>query len=54
MVQSDNKPSGPDLTQGIPSGDLGEGGVLTGQVGSDAVLLLRNGGKVCAIAAHCT
>lgn len=54
MVQSDDKPSGPDLTQGIPSGDLGEGSVLTGQVGSDAVLLLRNGGKVCAIAAHCT
>lgn len=54
MVQSDDKPSGPDLTQGIPSSDLGEGSVLTGQVGSDAVLLLRNGGKVCAIAAHCT
>jgi NADPH-dependent 2,4-dienoyl-CoA reductase/sulfur reductase-like enzyme/nitrite reductase/ring-hydroxylating ferredoxin subunit len=54
MVQSDDNPSGPDLTQGIRSGDLGEGGVLTGHVGSDAVLLLRNGGKVCAIAAHCT
>jgi apoptosis-inducing factor 3 len=54
MVQSDDKPRGPDLTQGIPSGDLGEGRGLTGHVGSDAVLLLRNGGKVCAIAAHCT
>jgi NADPH-dependent 2,4-dienoyl-CoA reductase/sulfur reductase-like enzyme/nitrite reductase/ring-hydroxylating ferredoxin subunit len=54
LVQSDDMPSGPDLTQGIPSGDLGEGSVLTGHVGSDAVLLLRNGGKVCAIAAHCT
>jgi NADPH-dependent 2,4-dienoyl-CoA reductase/sulfur reductase-like enzyme/nitrite reductase/ring-hydroxylating ferredoxin subunit len=54
MAQSDDKPSGPDLTQGIPSADLAEGGMLTGHVGSNAVLLVRHGDKVSAIAAHCT
>jgi NADPH-dependent 2,4-dienoyl-CoA reductase/sulfur reductase-like enzyme/nitrite reductase/ring-hydroxylating ferredoxin subunit len=54
MAQSDDKPSGPDLTQGVPATDLAEGGMLTGHVGSDAVLLVRQGGKVSAIAAHCT
>ncbi|MEJ2375817.1 MAG: FAD-dependent oxidoreductase [Pseudolabrys sp.] len=54
MVQSNDKPSGPDLTQGIPSSDLGERSVLTGHARSDAVLLVRSGGKVSAIGAHCT
>ena len=55
MAQDENqKPSGPDLAQGIPASDLKEGGMLTGLVGGDEVLLVRHGGKVSAVAAHCT
>jgi NADPH-dependent 2,4-dienoyl-CoA reductase/sulfur reductase-like enzyme/nitrite reductase/ring-hydroxylating ferredoxin subunit len=54
MADSDKKPSGPDLTQGIPGSDLKEGAMLTGRVGDEEVLLVRRGGAVCAIAAHCT
>ncbi|MGH6664868.1 MAG: FAD-dependent oxidoreductase [Pseudolabrys sp.] len=54
MAQDDKKPSGPDLAQGIPATDLGDGAMLTGHVGDDEVLLVRRGGKVSALAAHCT
>lgn len=54
MAQDDKKPGGPDLTLGIPSTDLADGAMLTGHVGDDEVLLVRHGGKVSAIAAHCT
>ena len=45
---------GPDLAQGIPSGELAEGAMLAGHVGDEAVLLVRRGGMVSALAAHCT
>ena len=45
---------GPDLAQGIPSSDLVEGAMLAGHVGDDAVLVVRRGGTVSALAAHCT
>jgi len=54
MADSDKKPSGPDLTQGIPASELKEGAMLTGRAGDDEVLLVRRGGAVCVIAAHCT
>jgi apoptosis-inducing factor 3 len=54
MAQDDKNPSGPDLTKGIASSDLTEGGTLAGRVGNDEVVLVRHGGKVSAIAAHCT
>ncbi len=54
MADDTKKPSGPDLAAGVPAGDLAEGGMLTGRVGDDEVLLVRHGGKVSAIAAHCT
>ena len=54
MATDDDKPKGPDLSQGIPASDLTEGALLTGQVGGEEVLLVRHGGKVSAIAAHCT
>jgi len=54
MATDDDKPKGPDLSQGIPASDLAEGALLTGQVGGEEVLLVRHGGKVSAIAAHCT
>jgi NADPH-dependent 2,4-dienoyl-CoA reductase/sulfur reductase-like enzyme/nitrite reductase/ring-hydroxylating ferredoxin subunit len=54
MAQDNEKPSGPDLTQGVASSDLQEGGMLTGRVGEEEVLLVRHGGTVSAIGAHCT
>jgi len=54
MTQDDKKPGGPDLSKGVASSDLADGGMLAGHVGDDEVLLVRHGGKVSAIAAHCT
>jgi apoptosis-inducing factor 3 len=54
MATSQSKPGGPDLTQGIPAGDLPEGRMLTGHVGEETVLLARTGGEVFAIGAKCT
>ncbi len=54
MAQNDEKPTGPDLAQGLPSSNLAEGDTLAGRVGDQAVVLVRHGGKVSAIAAHCT
>lgn len=54
MAQDDKKPGGPDLSKGIASSDLADGGMLAGHVGDDEVVLVRHGGKVSAIAAHCT
>jgi NADPH-dependent 2,4-dienoyl-CoA reductase/sulfur reductase-like enzyme/nitrite reductase/ring-hydroxylating ferredoxin subunit len=54
MAQDDKKPSGPDLTLGIPSTDLADGAMLTGHIGDEEVLLVRHGGKISAVAAHCT
>jgi NADPH-dependent 2,4-dienoyl-CoA reductase/sulfur reductase-like enzyme/nitrite reductase/ring-hydroxylating ferredoxin subunit len=52
MVEaSQNKP---DLTTGIPEGDLADGSILVGQVGDEAVLLARRGGEIFAIGATCT
>ncbi len=54
MAQDDKKPSGPDLSNGTASSELADGGMLAGRVGDDEVVLVRHGGKVSAIAAHCT
>ncbi|HEX5211689.1 MAG TPA: FAD-dependent oxidoreductase [Pseudolabrys sp.] len=54
MAQDDKKPSGPDLGKGVAASDLADGGILAGHVGDDEVVLVRHGGKVSAIAAHCT
>ena len=54
MAQDDKTPSGPDLAQGIAAKDLTDGAMLTGHVGDDEVLLVRRGGKVSAVSAHCT
>jgi apoptosis-inducing factor 3 len=54
MAQDDKKPGGPNLAQGIPATDLADGAMLTGHVGDDEVLLVRHGGKISAVAAHCT
>ncbi len=53
-MADDQKPSGPDLSQGIPASDLAEGKMLTGHVGDEEVLLARQGGRVFAVGAQCT
>jgi apoptosis-inducing factor 3 len=50
----DQKPKGPNLSVGIPAADLAEGAMLAGHVGDDEVLLVRQGGKLFALSAHCT
>jgi NADPH-dependent 2,4-dienoyl-CoA reductase/sulfur reductase-like enzyme/nitrite reductase/ring-hydroxylating ferredoxin subunit len=47
-------PSDPDLAQGVAFDDLEDGGMLSGHVGGDAVVLARRGAEVFAIGAVCT
>jgi apoptosis-inducing factor 3 len=54
MSGEDTNPDRPDFTQGIPIADLAEGGMIQGRVGSEAVMLARNGGALFAIGAECT
>src|SRR5213080_4496958 len=54
MGSAQDKPSGPDLAQGIPLGDVPDGGMLAGHVGADAVLVARRGKQFYAIGATCT
>jgi apoptosis-inducing factor 3 len=44
----------PDLTKGIPSADLREGGMVVGLVGDEEVLVARVGGALFAVGALCT
>ena len=44
----------PDLTNGIPEGDLADGAMLVGRVGDEAVLVARRGREIFAIGATCT
>src|SRR5262245_45555278 len=54
MATKEKKPGGPDLSAGIPAVDLAEGAMLTGHIGDDEVLLVRQGGRLFALSAHCT
>jgi apoptosis-inducing factor 3 len=54
MSEDQAKPAGPDLTLGVPSTELADGGMLTGHVGGEEVLLVRRGADVFAVAAYCT
>lgn len=54
MAEPDAKPSGPDLTQGVAFAELVDGGMLSGHVGDDQVLLARRGSEVFAVAAQCS
>src|SRR5579871_542067 len=49
----DNKPSGPDLTQGVSPADFSDGKLL-GHVGDEQVLLVQLGAEVLAIDAFCS
>jgi NADPH-dependent 2,4-dienoyl-CoA reductase/sulfur reductase-like enzyme/nitrite reductase/ring-hydroxylating ferredoxin subunit len=54
MAEDQPKPVGPDLTQGIATAQLPDGGKLVGHVGSDEILLVRRGNEIFAVSAHCT
>src|SRR5579884_3830502 len=45
---------GPDFRDGVLDGTLGDGAMLAGHVGPDAVLIARRGNEVFAIDATCT
>ncbi|HSU97209.1 MAG TPA: Rieske 2Fe-2S domain-containing protein, partial [Gemmatimonadaceae bacterium] len=51
---SDETPTGPDLSAGIPASSIADGAMLLGHVGSDPVLVARAGGSLYAIGATCT
>src|SRR5437868_9829607 len=52
-MTDDNKPAGPDLTQGVSLEDFADGKLL-GHVGDDPVLLVQLGADVVAIDALCS
>jgi NADPH-dependent 2,4-dienoyl-CoA reductase/sulfur reductase-like enzyme/nitrite reductase/ring-hydroxylating ferredoxin subunit len=44
----------PNLADGIPLAQVPDGGLVTGRVGDEDVLLVRRGDAIAAIGAHCT
>jgi NADPH-dependent 2,4-dienoyl-CoA reductase/sulfur reductase-like enzyme/nitrite reductase/ring-hydroxylating ferredoxin subunit len=54
MSADQPEPAGPDLTNGVDVAQLGDGAMLLGHVGEDAVLLARAGAEVFAVGAACT
>jgi NADPH-dependent 2,4-dienoyl-CoA reductase/sulfur reductase-like enzyme/nitrite reductase/ring-hydroxylating ferredoxin subunit len=54
MSEENKKLAGPDLAKGVTGADLPEGGMISGQVAGEAVLLARSGGAVFAIGAECS
>ena len=53
MAQEQSPPSGPDLTKGVGLGDFVDDKLL-GHVGDEEVLLVRSGGDIFAVGAHCS
>lgn len=54
MSEESGKPSGPDLSQGVPLDSLADGGLLTGHIGEEPVLLARSGSEFFAVGAVCS
>jgi NADPH-dependent 2,4-dienoyl-CoA reductase/sulfur reductase-like enzyme/nitrite reductase/ring-hydroxylating ferredoxin subunit len=54
MGGGETKLTGPDLTQGVATGDVPDGGVLLGHASGESVILARRGARVLAVAATCT
>src|SRR5437773_10471742 len=54
MSAEQSKPTGPDLTLGVTTDTIGDGTMLVGHVGEDAVLLARRGNEFFAVSATCT
>jgi apoptosis-inducing factor 3 len=53
-MSEEQTPQGPDFSKGVPAGDIGEGAMLAGHVGGEAVLVARVDGALHAIGAECT
>ena len=53
MTQDENKPHGPDLTQGVALTDFTDGKLL-GHVGDEEVLLVQSSDDIFGVGAHCT
>jgi NADPH-dependent 2,4-dienoyl-CoA reductase/sulfur reductase-like enzyme/nitrite reductase/ring-hydroxylating ferredoxin subunit len=47
-------PPGPDLAAGVAIAEIPDGGILSGRVGTEPVLLVRHGEDVFAVGATCT
>jgi nitrite reductase/ring-hydroxylating ferredoxin subunit len=54
MTEYSSSPTGPDLAHGVPLEDIVEGGIVTGHVGGEPTLLVRQRGELFAIGAVCT
>ena len=54
MAEGEAKLSGPDLAHGIPSQSLADGQMLVGHAHGKAVLLVRTGAEIFAVAPHCS
>jgi NADPH-dependent 2,4-dienoyl-CoA reductase/sulfur reductase-like enzyme/nitrite reductase/ring-hydroxylating ferredoxin subunit len=54
MSADQPQPAGPDLAKGVDVAQLGDGAMLLGHVGEDAVLLARAEAEVFAVGAACT
>lgn len=54
MAGHHSDPSGPDLALGIALADLPDGGKLVGHRDAEAVLLVRRGAEIFAVAAACS
>ena len=53
MAEEQAPAGGPDFTDGVAFDDLRDGQPLLGHVGDEAVILVRRGGEVFALGAHC-
>ncbi|MFI5182024.1 MAG: FAD-dependent oxidoreductase [Thermoanaerobaculia bacterium] len=54
MGANSGEPAGPDFEAGVSLESIPDGGMVSGRVGSDAVLIARAGDKVFAVGATCT
>jgi apoptosis-inducing factor 3 len=54
MAAEQSKPKGPDFTRGVALDHLGDGAMVGGHVGDEAVLLARRGEEFFAIGATCS
>ena len=54
VANQTKRPAGPDLAEGVQRADLPDGGMISGRVGEEGVLLARVGDEVFALSAKCT
>jgi apoptosis-inducing factor 3 len=54
MATHSDEPAGPNLAEGVPTASLPEGGMISGHVGKEPVLLVRLGQEIFAIGGKCT